>query len=147
LSADALRAYDYAIAIQKFDKRLIVSPSNIEEILVIHELRAAKNFENDTLLFRAELISGTKEQWNAGIDEIGGRFLGFHGVYRGIGEHQMEQPAHMTDRIINGNSQARSQRIGHKSRFEVVAYRQVSDADDDGLLKNGHGETHCCAFW
>jgi hypothetical protein len=104
LSSDALGANGHAISIQDLDKCFEVSFSNIEESLVIHELRTTDDLEDNPLLFRTELISRTKEQRHSGIDESARCLLGLHGVNGGMREHQVEQASDAPDRIIDRHS-------------------------------------------
>lgn len=115
---------------QNLSHAQLISLSDIEDAAVVDYLRSAYQSHGQPFLVRAMLQCTVKQQRNSSVREhvwVGLRSCGIQIRFR---KHQMQKATHMGNTVMNGNRDARSERIGHKHSVRIVTNCAIGNSDD-----------------
>jgi hypothetical protein len=122
-----------AVLIEQPRYRFMIALTDIEYASLIHYLSAARQTYYHSMLLSFHLISCPKERWNSGVSEHSRLLACLGGTEGRIRQHEMKQPTHASNRIIDRHADAGAERVGCESDRGVVGDGEIGDVDH-GLL-------------
>jgi hypothetical protein len=119
-SAYFFRLNQHTCLPEDFSHCHVIAFSDIESAFEVHHLRAASYRHNHPALVRPHFVGSPKQERNPGVSEHEWLAAGFFGVDLGLRQHEVQQAANASLRIVDQDREAGSERIGYQDIAGLV---------------------------